>query len=145
MTATKLATIIPILQLSIAPVILISGVGLLLLSMTNRLGRVVDRVRLLVREKKTATGEESFIIQSQLDILFRRAIIIRFSIAMAGMNILFDSLLIISIFVFSLLELDFALGIVLVFVLSLIFLIISIIAFLEDINMSLRAVKLELG
>ena len=32
-----------ILQLAICPVILISGVGLLLLTMTNRFGRVIDR------------------------------------------------------------------------------------------------------
>ena len=39
--------LIPILQSAVGPVILISGVGLLLLSMTNRFGRVVDRARIL--------------------------------------------------------------------------------------------------
>jgi hypothetical protein len=34
------------LQLSIGPVILISGVGLILLSMSNRFARVIDRSRL---------------------------------------------------------------------------------------------------
>ena len=38
------------LQLAVSPVILISAYGLLLLSMTNRLGRAIDRARLLVRE-----------------------------------------------------------------------------------------------
>jgi hypothetical protein len=36
-----------VLQTAIGPVILISGVGLLLFSMTNRSGRVIDRARLL--------------------------------------------------------------------------------------------------
>ena len=40
-----LTALIPILQVAIGPVILVSGVGLLLLSMTNRLGRIVDRRR----------------------------------------------------------------------------------------------------
>ncbi len=36
--------VLPLLQLAVGPVILISGVGLLLLSITNRYGRVRFRV-----------------------------------------------------------------------------------------------------
>ena len=43
MNAPALDQLIPILQLAIGPVILISGVGLLLLTLTNRFGRLVDR------------------------------------------------------------------------------------------------------
>jgi len=39
--------LIPVLQTAIGPVALISGIGLLILSMTNRLGRVIDRGRSL--------------------------------------------------------------------------------------------------
>jgi len=39
MTPPTLTQLIPVLQVAIGPVILISGVGLLLLSMTNRYGR----------------------------------------------------------------------------------------------------------
>ena len=46
----SLANLIPSLQLSIGPVILISGIGLILLSMTNRFGRVIDRARHLTRD-----------------------------------------------------------------------------------------------
>ena len=38
-------TLIRILHASISPVALISGVGLLILSMTNRFARVTDRLR----------------------------------------------------------------------------------------------------
>jgi len=34
-----------VLQASISPVALVSGVGLLILSLTNRFGRVTDRLR----------------------------------------------------------------------------------------------------
>src|SRR4051812_29821403 len=43
----RLHDLVPTIQVAIGPVILISGVGLLLLSMTNRLGRVIDRARQL--------------------------------------------------------------------------------------------------
>ena len=42
-----LEQIVPALQLSIGPVIVISGAGLVLLSMTNRYARVIDRARSL--------------------------------------------------------------------------------------------------
>ena len=47
MTATTVSQLLPILQTSIGPVILISGVGLLLLTLTNRFGRMLDRARQL--------------------------------------------------------------------------------------------------
>ncbi len=49
--------LIPILQVAIGPVILISGVGLLLLSMTNRFGRVTDRSRTLLENLRQADKE----------------------------------------------------------------------------------------
>jgi hypothetical protein len=43
-------SVVQILTASIAPVIVISGIGLLLLSITNRYGRAIDRARLIMRE-----------------------------------------------------------------------------------------------
>ena len=60
MSATPLQEIIPVLQVAIGPVILISGVGLLLLTMTNRLGRAIDRSRSLAGELR------EFIVQEDL-------------------------------------------------------------------------------
>ena len=45
MPLTSFEQIIPELQDAIGPVILISGVGLLLLTKTNRLGRAIDRAQ----------------------------------------------------------------------------------------------------
>ena len=42
MPSTPLHELIPVLQVAIGPVILISGVGLLLLTLTNRFGRIID-------------------------------------------------------------------------------------------------------
>lgn|SRR5215469_4480657 len=41
-------SVVQILTASIAPVIVISGIGLVLLSITNRYGRAIDRARLLM-------------------------------------------------------------------------------------------------
>ena len=57
MSATTLHEIVPVLQVATGPVILISGIGLLLLTMTNRLGRTIDRARILCREPLDASGK----------------------------------------------------------------------------------------
>ncbi|MBX9812193.1 MAG: DUF2721 domain-containing protein [Burkholderiales bacterium] len=42
-----IAVIAHVIQLAVAPVFLLTGVGALLSVMTNRLGRVIDRARVL--------------------------------------------------------------------------------------------------
>jgi hypothetical protein len=46
------------LQLAVSPVILISAYSLLLLSMTNRLGRAIDRARGLARDESPGKEEQ---------------------------------------------------------------------------------------
>ena len=45
----------PILQATLTPVALISGVGLLLLSMVNRYNHALDRTRQLLKERQCRT------------------------------------------------------------------------------------------
>ena len=142
---SSIQDIIPILQLSIAPVILISGIGLLLLSLTNRLGRVIDRIRLLVKEKKDCADEQIVaLLNHQIFIMYHRAKIIRFSIAMAGLSVLFAGLLIFFLFVLSLTGINLVSLIILIFSLCMVSLIISTVAFLVDVELNLRALKVEI-
>ena len=84
-TVTEL---IPVLQVAIGPVILISGVGLLLLSMTNRLGRVIDRARILDRELRPGSPEDPHRNREQLRILIDRARLLRLAIVLASVSVL---------------------------------------------------------
>ena len=73
--------LVTVLQTAVGPVVVISGVGLLLLTMTNRLGRIVDRSRALAHQARTATGEEREKARAQLRILRERAELVRWAIA----------------------------------------------------------------
>src|SRR5215831_9165895 len=73
----RLHDLVQTIQLAIGPVILVSGVGLLLLSMTNRLGRVIDRSRRLSEAVRQSSPEEKGRIVAQLLILSHRARLIR--------------------------------------------------------------------
>jgi hypothetical protein len=70
MHAPSVEQLIPVLQTAIGPVILISGVGLLLLTMTNRLGRAIDRARILAGEIQNADDVKRVKIAGQLQILW---------------------------------------------------------------------------
>lgn len=139
-----LADLIPTLQLAIGPVILISGIGLLLLSMTNRFGRVIDRTRHLSKEFHGAKGADSERILSQLRILARRARIVRAAIALASMSVLLAAFLIISLFLGALFSLGVVGFIVTLFISCLLTLIGSLLLFISDINISLKALWLEM-
>jgi hypothetical protein len=91
--------LVPVLQTAVGPVVMISGVGLLLLSMTNRLGRIVDRSRSLARQVRETTDEDRGPIQAQLRILGQRAQVVRRAIALASFCVLFAAVLVISLFV----------------------------------------------
>src|SRR5258708_29075965 len=137
--------LIPVLQIAIGPVILISGVGLLLLTLTNRFARAVDRSRSLGREVREVNQEERQRLAGQIEILYRRAQVIRLSIIMAVLSVLLASVLIIVLFVTALTKWEAGFVIVLLFVSCLASLIVSLIAFIRDIQLSLHALKLELG
>jgi positive regulator of sigma E activity len=141
---TQLHELIPVLQVAVAPVILISGVGLLLLSLTNRFGRAVDRSRHLIREMREASEHDRLRLGKQVEILYRRARLIQASIVFSAVSVLFAALLIIALFVTALMKLEMAMLISILFMCCLGFLICSLLAFIADIHQSLKALKLEL-
>jgi hypothetical protein len=144
MQIPPLGELILILQTAIGPVILISGVGLLLLSMTNRLGRVIDRARSLVREQYAQGSTLPADIQGELRILWKRARLIRLAIVLSSMSALAAALLVIALFFTALLQIESSLLIGALFILCMLCLIGSLVVFIHDLNQSLAALKLEL-
>jgi hypothetical protein len=145
MPSTRLHDLIPVLQIAIAPVILISGVGLLLLSLTNRFGRAVDRSRQLIAEMRKAGEADRHRLAAQVAILFRRARLIQTAIVLCAASVLFAAILIIALFFTALMKVESAMVISALFVACLISLIFSLVAFLIQIHLSLKALNLELG
>lgn len=137
--------LVSILQTSVSPVILISGVGLLILSMTNRLGRAVDRTRQLRDELNGAPNEERSGLQSQLAILYRRARLLRSAISFGTFSVLMAAILVIVLFITAFLHVELVLFCAIIFMTCLVSLIISLLLFLKDINLSLAALRLELA
>jgi hypothetical protein len=141
-TVTEL---IPVLQIAVGPVVLISGIGLLILSMTNRFGRIIDRGRSLARELPETPRQDQAHLNEQMRILSRRAEYLRRAITAATVSVLLAAVLIITIFITAVLQIEDAWLIGILFVASMCSLIFSLISFIQDLNESLLAFKLDIG
>lgn len=144
MPATSLHDLVPVLQMATGPVILISGVGLLLLTLANRFGRAADRSRQLARELPGLAGGERERLARQVVILYRRAKLIRLAIIMAAVCVLLVAILISVLFLAALLKLEAGLFISVLFIGCMASLIVALIAFIMEIQLSLHALKMEL-
>jgi len=145
MPTTQLSQLIPVLQTAVGPVILISGVGLVLLSLTNRFGRAVDRTRQILREMRGAPEDIRKRLAGQVANLYERARLIQRAIIFSTISLLFAAVLIITLFLTALMKWESAIAISLLFICCLTSLIIALIAFIMDIRLSLQALKLEMG
>jgi hypothetical protein len=131
--------------MAIGPVVLISGVGLLILSLTNRLGRVIDRGRLMAGELRKNPDCNHKVINEQLCILSHRARLLQRSIICAVLCLLFAAILIIAIFIIGAMKIEAAWLIAGLFVCAMGSLIVSLVTFLQELNRSLFAFRLDIG
>lgn len=144
MKMPSLAELIPILQLSIGPVILISGVGLLLLTLTNRFGRTIDRARLLDHQLAEQPGAaDAGRLRTQIAILMQRAGILRVSITLGAVTVLLAAVLMLMLFVAAWFRLELGWIIAGIFCAALVCLIGAMLAFMGDMHLALAAIRLE--
>ena len=143
MSIPSIAQLIPVLMTAIGPAILISAVGLLLLTMTNRLGRIIDRLRGLDAVLREPQGRPPASVAAQIDILWQRARLVQAAIILAAVSALLAALLVIVLFVTALLQAEASWPIILLFVACMCSLIAALGVFIRDVNRSLVALKLE--
>jgi uncharacterized protein DUF2721 len=138
------AEILGIIQAAIAPVVLISGVGLLLLTLTARLGRIVDRTRLLAGDRRAATAEERPVIEAQLKVLARRAELVRLAVALSASSVAIIGILIAVLFLGLLLRWNVAAVAALLFVVSLLSLVAAMLVFVAELFQALTALNMTI-
>jgi hypothetical protein len=141
--AESLKNLTQVLQASISPVALVSGVGLLLLSQTNRMGRVMDRLRSLIEQRRALSAPDPH-LEREIVVLRRRAAILRSAISAAVFSMLLASVLVLLLFTTALFGAHLDVFAIAMFAASLVSLIVSLVLFIFDMNLSLKAVQAEL-
>lgn len=132
-----------VIQLSIAPVFLLSGVGALLGVLTSRLARIVDRGRSLENRVHQAKGAELQSLHEQFSRLTRRARLMNWAISLATACALLIATVIVALFAGALLALDVGAVAGTLFVLGMLALIGALLCFLREIY--LATVHLRIG
>lgn len=132
-----------LIQLALGPVVLVSGVGLLLLVLTNRLARIVDRTRALRGEVHDPGTEAVAAIRAELGILMRRSRLILFAVFCSVLCILFVALLVTVLFLGALAGRTLTTVPTLLFIVSLLTVTAGMLAFAWEIVLTVRALRLE--
>ena len=140
----ELTTLIQTMQASIAPCVLISGFGFLLLTMTNRLGWSIDRIRDLKNDMDHAVGIAKKRFKEQIKILYERCELLQLAITLIIYSIFSVSLIVLMIFFSLKFQLPLRNFIEICFTLCMVFLMFGLSFFLIDIRKGLISLKIEL-
>lgn len=139
------SALIQVLQTAISPVVLVSGIGLLILSMTNRFAHTTDRIRLLVKQLEGSDYDEpDHRRRVQIRILYRRSRVLLLAISLALGSILFVSLLVTALFSTFFIQVNLQGTVVILFTISLLCLVASVVLFIQDMSLALKALTEEL-
>ena len=130
------------IQLAVAPVFLLAGVGSLLAVLTSRLARIIDRVHLLERELPENAGETEIARLHLAAIpLSRRARLIHWAISLCTTCELLVCVVVATLFIGAALTIDLTGLIGLLFVAAMLALIAGLICFLREIALATALIE----
>ncbi|CAG0944866.1 DUF2721 domain-containing protein [Geobacter sp.] len=130
------------IHLAVAPVFLLTGIGALLGVMTSRLGRVIDRARLLEGRLENAAPEDAASITAHLGILARRAKLINLAITCCTMTALLICSVIALLFSGSFVQFNIAIPVALLFILAMLLLVMGLLWFLREIFIATGSLRI---
>lgn len=131
------------IQLAVAPVFLLSGIGAMLAVMTNRLGRIIDRARVLEERLNHVSEETAGALRSDLAVLSRRAKLINRAITLCTTTALLVCTVIAVLFLSAFFRYDATIPVALLFIASMSAFFFGLVWFLREIY--LATVNLRIG
>ena len=139
---TILGNIGQTVQLAVAPVFLLTGIAAILSVLSNRLGRITDRARILERRINSANGAENDVLQNEITSLWQRVGIINKSIFLCTISALLVCLVIVTLFFGRLIDANLSLVIAILFISAMLSLIVALIYFLREVTRATRNMKM---
>lgn len=142
MEGFKVVEVAHAIQLALAPVFLLSGIGVLLGVLTNRLARIVDRARKVEDTLRQAGPTRHHEAREQLRIASRRARFINTSITLSTIAALLIALVVAVLFASTFVPLNLAAYIAVLFVLAMIALVGALVSFLIEVRIATAALRI---
>ena len=131
-----------VIQLSVAPVFLLTAVGTMLGDMTNRLGRVIDRARVLETKLETAQPDAVLHLHAYLATLSRRADLIGHAITLCTSTAVLVCTVIALLFLGDYLRYDMSMPVALLFIAAMLLLVLGLINFLREIFVARASLRI---
>ena len=137
--AENLTNVAHVIQLAVAPVFLLTGIGAILSVLTGRLGRLVDRFRVLSETDQNLPLKRA----RELAILSVRATWVHWAITLCTASALFVSLVIGALFVGAVVNVNPSRIVSILFIVAMTSLIIGLGCFLREISLSVHIFDLN--
>lgn len=131
-----------VIQLAVAPVFLLAGIGAFVNAFAARLGRIFDRIRLLEREYETAGPDKRVLMQRELTFLARRARLNYWGIALTILPAFIVCVLVTLAFLAYFLGFESRLPIGILFIAAMLCLIGGLLAFLREVFWAVRRLSI---
>ncbi len=141
-TPADVARIAHSIQLSVAPVFLLSGIGVLLGVLTNRLARVVDRARPLEQRHDIADPAMAAELRHQLRWLARRARLMNAAITLSTVSALLVAIVVALLFTSAFIQFTLALPVAALFIAAMVSLVGALVAFLVEVRIATLTLRI---
>lgn len=132
-----------LIQLAIAPVFLLAGIGAILNVVAQRLARVVDRARLLEAEYSSYNEDQRARAAAELFLLDRRMTAANYATSACTASALFTCLVVAILFVSDLADVKFGNTVAVLFVITMLLLIVGLVLFLYEIRIAMRSLRVR--
>lgn len=133
-----------VVRTAVAPVFLLSGVGVTLTLLTNRLARVVDRARALEQKESKTHEDDMHALGGALRTLERRARLLGRAIALCTICALLVSMVVVALFVGAFVDIHLSLVIATLFVVAMLSFIGGLLMFLREVFVATKALRIGL-
>lgn len=140
---TPVSTIAHLISLAIAPVFLLAGIGAILGVITQRLARVVDRIRSLEDRFDGLVDGDRERARDELKVLARRLHLANNAVGFCTAAALFICLVVAVLFVADLVDLNFGRWIAMMFVSAMGLLVTGLVLFLLEIRLAAKSLRVR--
>jgi hypothetical protein len=138
----SIQTIASVIQLAVAPVFLLAGIAGLLGVLSTRLGRIIDRTRVIERRVPLAKlDEQRALLRTETTLLWRRIALINWAIRLCVSGALAVCLVIMSLFVGEFVAFNMAAAIAVLFVAAMVLIISGLVFLLREVSLATQHMR----
>jgi hypothetical protein len=128
-----------VIQVSVAPVFLLTSIGTILGVLSSRMARIVDRVRALYDRLESGAGERAVAIHAEMHTLARRRHLVNMAISFGTTAALLVCVSIATMFLGAVMKANVAMVVASLFILAMGAFVAALVFFLQEVLLAVRS------